>query len=314
MDAYPRLGVEADADTYNALMEVRCAELGWPASQGADAVSGAMLRHPRMRLTGQKASPPACNPATRLQTNTRRLSPSCLCTCVVQGCLASGRVETAMDVHGTMVGAGQQGNSRTHELMVQAGIVSGAPFLRAVLPPFRAARNMRAAMSGTQLASLVALVLLLKPCVVAATGDVEVMMTALQDMEAAGYSPKARLLERCVARCAVQRAALCCAVLPVKRNGWWLHALQLKPMIPPGLPGCRAERAGDRDALRHLLKQLFAQDYRIVGVDAKVGRRAVLCCACCAALRHAVCIQCGAARCHAVPWCAAMFSPSLPGR
>lgn len=125
VDAYPRLGVEADADTYNALME---------------------------------------------------------------GCLASGRVETAMDVHGTMVGAGQQGNARTHELLVEAGIVSG---------------------------------------------DVDVMMTALQDMEAAGYSPKARLLERCVAR---------------------------------------AERAGDRDALRHLLKQLFAQDYRIVGVDAKARR------------------------------------------
>lgn len=31
-----------------------------------------------------------------------------------------------MDVHGTMVGAGQQGNARTHELLVEAGIVSGA--------------------------------------------------------------------------------------------------------------------------------------------------------------------------------------------
>lgn len=71
-------------------------------------------------------------------------------------------------------------------------------------------------MSGTQQASL-ALVLLLKPCAVAATGDVDVMMTALQDMEAAGYSPKARLLERCVARCAVLCWAVLCAARETQR-------------------------------------------------------------------------------------------------
>ncbi|PRW45007.1 Deoxycytidylate deaminase isoform A [Chlorella sorokiniana] len=65
------------------------------------------------------------------------------------------------------------------------------------------------------------------------SGDVDAMMTALQDLEAAGYSPSPRLLERCVSR---------------------------------------AERAGDRDALHQLLKQLFDQDYRIVGVDAKARR------------------------------------------
>lgn len=35
--------------------------------------------------------------------------------------------------------------------------------------------------------------------------------------------------------------------------------------------GRRAERAGDRQAVKDLLRRLFQNDYRIVGVDAKVG-------------------------------------------
>lgn len=207
-----------------------------------------------------------------------------------------------MDVHGTMIGAGQQGNARTHELMVEAGIVSGVPFLRAVLPPFRAARNMRAAMSGTQLASLVALVLLLKPCVVAATGDVEAMMTALQDMEAAGYSPKARLLERCVARCAVQRAALCYAVLPVKRNGWWLHAHD--PARLAWLQG-RASGRPRRAAASPEAAVCSGLPHRGRGCQGGPPRCAVLCMLCCAApccvhTMRSCAVPCGAMVCRHV--------------
>lgn len=70
-------------------------------------------------------------------TSVLPLPPLCICSTRIlhiatspaplQGCLASGRVSTAMDVHSTMLGAGQEGNERTHELLVEAGVVSGAP-------------------------------------------------------------------------------------------------------------------------------------------------------------------------------------------
>lgn len=34
---------------------------------------------------------------------------------------------------------------------------------------------------------------------------------------------------------------------------------------------CRAERAGDREAVKGLLERLFKNDYRFIGIDAKVG-------------------------------------------
>ncbi|KAL4448405.1 hypothetical protein ABPG75_005624 [Micractinium tetrahymenae] len=64
-------------------------------------------------------------------------------------------------------------------------------------------------------------------------GDVPSMMTALEAMDEAGHSPRLALLERCVAR---------------------------------------AERAGDREAVRQLMLRLFENDYRIIGVDAKWRR------------------------------------------
>jgi hypothetical protein len=33
---------------------------------------------------------------------------------------------------------------------------------------------------------------------------------------------------------------------------------------------CRAERAGDWDSVKRLLERLFQNDYRFIGIDAKV--------------------------------------------
>lgn len=64
------------------------------------------------------------------------------------------------------------------------------------------------------------------------SGDVPAMLGALRDLHAAGHTPRLALLERCLAR---------------------------------------AERAGDRAAVRELLELLLSRDYRVVGVDAKVS-------------------------------------------
>lgn len=64
----------------------------------------------------------------------------------VQGCLASGRVGTARDVHSTMVQGGQEGNERTYELLVEAGIVSGA--LRCAALPVGLQPGMRCMRAG----------------------------------------------------------------------------------------------------------------------------------------------------------------------
>jgi hypothetical protein len=40
--------------------------------------------------------------------------------------------------------------------------------------------------------------------------------------------------------------------------------------------GVRAERAGEAGAVQQLLQRLFRNDYRIVGVEAKVGSKASL--------------------------------------
>lgn len=63
------------------------------------------------------------------------------------------------------------------------------------------------------------------------SSDVPAMQAAMHAMAAAGYTPKAVLLERCVARC---------------------------------------ERAGDRQAMKPLLEQLFGGDHRLAAVDSKV--------------------------------------------
>ncbi|KAL4857705.1 Pentatricopeptide repeat-containing protein [Chlorella vulgaris] len=64
-------------------------------------------------------------------------------------------------------------------------------------------------------------------------GDVQSMMRALVVMEESGHTPRLALLERCMAR---------------------------------------AERAGEAGAVQQLLQRLFRNDYRIVGVEAKVRR------------------------------------------
>ncbi|EFN56379.1 hypothetical protein CHLNCDRAFT_144903 [Chlorella variabilis] len=61
-------------------------------------------------------------------------------------------------------------------------------------------------------------------------GDIAGMMESLEALEAAGHTPRLALLERCVAR---------------------------------------AERAGEREPVKQLLRRLFTNDYRIVGIDAK---------------------------------------------
>ena len=170
------------------------------------------------------------------------------------------------------------------------------------------------------------------------------MMESLEALEAAGHTPRLALLERCVARCAAggclpsitARLALvlhfppCCITHPHTRT----------PVRACCCRWCRAERAGEREPVKQLLRRLFTNDYRIVGIDAKARwtalrsgcrvdapvlcraavlyRAAVLCCAvlCCAVLCCAVLCWLLSAACFPVcvglPWCFRRLPPPPP--